>query len=90
MTPRALPRNPNPKLINDEARHSLQDFRQGNALALTHYSLFDSLPDTPNPRLADAQYMIAREHGYASWRKLMQHVDAVARDSDTLEGLLGL
>ena len=59
MTPRALPRNPNLKLINDQARHFLQDFRQGEPLALTHYSLFDSLPDTPNPRLADAQLMIA-------------------------------
>ena len=90
MTPRALPRNPNLKLINDQARHFLQDFRQDKPLALTHYSLFDSLPDTPNPRLADAQHMIAREYGYASWRKLKQHVDAVARDSDTLEELVGL
>ena len=60
MTPRALPRNPNLKLI------------------------------TPNPRLADAQHMIAREYGYASWRELKQHVDAVARDSDNLQEVLGL
>jgi hypothetical protein len=89
MTPRALPRNPNLKLINDQARHFLQDFRQGKPLALTHYSLFDSLPDTPNARLADAQLMIGCKYGYASWRKLKQHVDAVASDSDTLEELVG-
>jgi hypothetical protein len=90
MTPRALPRNPNLKLINDQARHLLQDFRQGNAVALTHYFLFDPLPDTPNPRLADARNMIAREYGYTSWLKLKQHVDALAHDSDSLEELVGL
>jgi hypothetical protein len=90
MTPRALPRNPDLKLINHQARHFLQDFRLGNVLAVTHYSLFDSLRDTPNPKLADVEYMIAREHGYASWPKLKQHVDALARDSDTWEELLGL
>jgi hypothetical protein len=90
MTPRVLPRNPNFKLIDYEARHFLQDLRQGNALALTHYSLFDSQHDNPNPRLADAQHMIAHEYGYASWRKLKQHVDALARDFDSLEQLVGL
>jgi hypothetical protein len=90
MTPRVLPRNLNFKLINYEARHFLQDLRRGNALALTHYCLFDSLPDNPNPGLADAQHMIACEYGYASWRKLKQHVDAMACDSDTLEELVGL
>ena len=90
MTTRTLFRNSNLKLINDQAKNFLQDFHHGNALALTHYSLFDSRHDSPDPRLADAQHMIAREYGYASWRKLKQHVDAVARDSDTLEELVGL
>ena len=80
MTPRTLLRNPNLKLINDQAKNFLQDFHQGNVLALARYSLFESLPDTSNLRLADAQQMIAREYGYASWPKLKQHVDALARD----------
>jgi hypothetical protein len=88
MTPRTLPRNPN--LINDEARHLLQDFRQGNASALTRFSLLNLLPDTANPRLAEAQHMIARKYGYPSWLKLMQHLDELARDSDSLEELVGL
>jgi hypothetical protein len=50
----------------------------------------ESLPDTSNLRLADAQQMIAREYGYASWPKLRQHVDALARGADTLEELVGL
>jgi hypothetical protein len=89
MISRPLPRNPNLKLINDEAKRLLHGCRQGNALALTRCS-FDTLPDATNPRLADAQHMIAREYGYASWPKLKQHVDALARDSDPLDDLVGL
>lgn len=90
MTRRTLLRNPNLKLINDQAKNFLQDFHRGNVLALERYSLFEFLPDTSNLRLADAQQMIAREYGYASWPKLKQHVDALARDSDTLEELVGI
>ena len=59
MTARPLPRNPNLKLINDEARNLLYDFHHGNTLAPARYSLFDSLSDTVSPRLVDAQHLIA-------------------------------
>ncbi len=88
MSPRPLPRNPNLKLINSEARRLLEDFRQGNPRALARYSLLDSRPDRANLRLADAQLVIAREYGFASWLK--QHVEALARYSDSSEGLEGL
>jgi hypothetical protein len=90
MTARPLPRNPNLKLISDEARNLLYDFHHGNTLAQARYSLFDSLSDTVSPRLADAQHLIAREYGYASWPKLKQRVDELAGDSDALEELVGL
>ncbi len=90
MSPRLLPQNPNARLISGEARTLLQDFRQGRVLSVTHYSLFYTLHDTPNPRLADTQHMVALEYGYASWLKLQQHVEALARDSDSLEALDGL
>ena len=32
-----------------------------------------------HPRLADAQYIVAREYGYSSWRKLTQRLDATAK-----------
>jgi Ankyrin repeats (3 copies) len=31
--------------------------------------------------LADAQFVIARSHGFESWRKFAQHIDAVSRKS---------
>jgi hypothetical protein len=90
MTPRPLPRNPNLKLINDEARNLLNDFHQGNTLAPARHSLFDSLSDTASPRLDDAQRLIAREYGFASWLKLKQRVDKLIRDFDSSEELEGL
>jgi hypothetical protein len=79
MTLRTLPRNPNLKFFNDQAKNLLRDFRQGNALTLARQSLVDSLFDTSDIRLADAQYMVAREYGYAGWLNLKQNVDALAR-----------
>src|SRR5215813_9296291 len=42
----------------------------------------DRLPDLqstyPSARLADAQLTVAREHGFASWRKLRAHLDSLA------------
>lgn len=90
MPVRPLPRNPDLKLLNDQARKLLRDCRQGNAPALARFYLFDSLPDTVNPRLTDVQHVIAREYGYASWPKLKQHMDAVARETEIEEELVGL
>ena len=90
MSPRPLPRNPNPKIIDAEARRLLEDFRQGNPRALARYSLLDARADRSNLRLADAQRVIAREYGFASWLKLTQHVEALTRNSDSSEELEGL
>jgi hypothetical protein len=90
MWPRPLPRNPNLRLINDQAKDLLQEFRQGNAPALVCFSHFDALPDNLNPTLADARHIIAREYGHASWPELKHHVDALTRESDSLEELVGL
>ncbi len=90
MPVRPLPRNPDLRIINDQVRTLLRDCRQGSASALARCLLFDSLPDTFNPRLADAQHVIAREYGYTSWPTLKQHVDAVARETDIEDELVGL
>jgi ankyrin repeat protein len=39
--------------------------------------------------LADAQFVIAREHGFASWAKLKRHVLAVERPGDFDEAIWG-
>lgn len=90
MSSRPLPRNPNLKLINAEARRFLEDFRQGNPRALARYFRLDDPSDRSNLRLTDAQRRVAREYGFSSWLKLEQHVEALTRNSDSSEELDGL
>jgi hypothetical protein len=42
---------------------------------------------TPHSRLADAQLAVAREHGFASWRKLRAHIEAMGIGAQTSESL---
>src|SRR5580700_2956138 len=39
----------------------------------------DRLHATPGIKLADAQHLLAREYGFASWPKLKEHVESLAR-----------
>jgi ankyrin repeat protein len=53
-----------------------------NALARVRYShprLAAAAPDAirSNAKLADAQWVIAREYGFASWPRLKQHIEAL-------------
>src|SRR5262249_39985311 len=52
----------------------LQDFRQGVPAALERFQSL-ALKSTPtDAKLADAQHVIARDYGFASWPKLKEHV----------------
>ncbi|MBG8558849.1 hypothetical protein I4436_04430, partial [Pseudomonas qingdaonensis] len=46
-------------------------------LAGTAPAHFKPLPHSRAPRLADAQWLIAQELGFASWPRLKAHVDAI-------------
>ncbi len=56
-----LPERPNLEYLKKLAKQKLQDLQRADASA----------------RLADAQLAVAREHGFASWRKLRAHLDAL-------------
>jgi ankyrin repeat protein len=58
-----LPDRPNLEYLKKLAKDTLQDLRRADAGA----------------RLADAQRVVARRHGFTSWRALRAHVDAVSR-----------
>lgn len=60
--------------LNAEARNLLHDLRRGDVVAVRRYYLLDSEAGEFEPRLADAQYIIAREYGFASWRALRQRL----------------
>ena len=80
---RSLPCQRNLEDIRKEARELLYDLRRWDAAALSrHYSLDCEAGKFP-ARLADAQYIVAREYGYRSWQKLKQSLDLNLRDPST-------
>jgi ankyrin repeat protein len=62
-----LPDNPNLDWLRKQAKRHLEELRRAN----------------PDAQLADAQYDIARRHGFSSWRALKTHIDSL-----TVEGQL--
>lgn len=66
---RELPARPNLEHLKNQAKDLLSELQQSN----------------PNTQLADAQFALAREYGFASWPKLEAHVDAVMSDAPPRE-----
>jgi hypothetical protein len=70
----SLSSNPMVDDMKREARTLLHGLLRHDSAALRRYYSTDPLAGLSRPRLEDAQYVIAREHGYSSWRKLEVHV----------------
>jgi hypothetical protein len=75
--PRALPPNPDLDQLRNQAKELLKASRARDLPSLLRIE--QVLPDrAATARLADAQLVIAREYGFASWPKLKRHVEAIA------------
>ena len=72
---RTLPARPNLEQQKKLAKDLIDAFRGGNPEALARIRA--ELPDKQNVGLTDAQYVLAREYGFASWRDLTQHIESV-------------
>src|SRR5687767_1033580 len=70
-TPR-LPERPSLEQLRKQAKELLRQLRTGDTSATTR--LHAHKPDVSNPILADAQHVLAREHGFESWPKLVHHI----------------
>lgn len=66
--------------IRKEARELLHDLRRWDAAALRRHYSVDGEAGKSLARLADAQYIVAREYGYRSWQKLKQRLEANRQD----------
>ena len=71
---RVLPSDVNLEDIKSEAMNLFYRLRERDETALRRYYSFDPAAGMFDPRIDDAQYVIAREYGYASWRRLMGHL----------------
>jgi len=60
--------------IKKEARDLLDALLRREAAALSRYHSFDPFAGRFEARLDEAQYIIAREYGYRSWRRLEERV----------------
>ena len=55
-----------------DARVLLHAFRRGEAFAIRRFYSTDPMAGLLEPRLSDAQYVVARERGFISWRLLKE------------------
>jgi ankyrin repeat protein len=70
---RELPARPNLEHLKKQAKETLRTMASG--------------PGVAQPTLADAQHLVAREYGFATWAALKAHVESVGRAADPREML---
>ena len=71
---RSLPSRPDLAQQKKQAKELLRSFAAGDADALARVRAL--LPDKQQIALADAQFVLAREYGFANWAALRQHIEA--------------
>lgn len=79
---RPLPSRPSLEYARKEAKTLLRDFRSGTPAAVERAQRQGAHPRVTRPtevRLADAQLVVAREHGFASWARLSRYLAEVER-----------
>jgi hypothetical protein len=85
---RILPPRPNLEHLKAQAKALLRSLEEKSSDALERYRAIASASLSSAPKLADAQFVIAREYGFESWPKLKSHVDSVTRDVDPVQALV--
>jgi Ankyrin repeat len=81
---RRLPSRPSIVQLRTSARELQRDARAGDPDAVDLVA--EHHPRSPDPatlRLSDAQLVVARLHGFASWPRLKSHLDVVMSTSST-------
>ena len=69
-----LPNRPSLVQLRKQAKELLQRLRNGDLSAFNRLRQYK--PNVSDPILADAQFVLAREHGFESWPKLVQRIQA--------------
>jgi ankyrin repeat protein len=82
---RQLPAKPNLEHLKKQAKQLLEDFEQGDPAAVERFRSLASM--SAPPKLADAQHLVARDYGFASWPKLKEHVESLTRLATPAEQL---
>jgi ankyrin repeat protein len=72
---RELPPQPSLEQQKKSAKELLKAYRADDPEAIER--IRRHLPDKPRITLADSQFVVAREYGFASWPALRSHIDAL-------------
>src|SRR5882757_7210862 len=91
MDVRELPSRPSLEQYKKQAKALLKSYKAGDGDALQrlrqHHPRLGKLTDSDLRSgkflLADAQLVVAREHGFESWPKFAKHVEALSRDNSS-------
>ena len=75
METQSSPAHLNLKDVERQVRRVMNQVRQGDAVAVARWYSLDSEARTLQPRKADIQYVIAREHGFKSWQSLKDRLN---------------
>ncbi len=91
MPARGLPARPNLEQYKKQAKELLDACKSGDDDAIRRMreharGVGESGPQTEKISLADAQFVLAREHGFQSWPKFAKHIErmTIAREVDSL------
>ena len=80
-----LPARPSLEQLRKQAKDLLKQYRTGDtAAAARFHAMLPRLGDPVRsgaPSLADAQFVLAREHGFDSWARLVHHIELVRPSS---------
>src|SRR6186997_2591198 len=74
---RTLPARPSLQQLRKQAKELLKAYRAGEVAAVAEVERFEGRPDPAKFALADAQRVLARDYGFASWTRLVQHIEGV-------------
>src|SRR5688500_6041561 len=85
---RSLPERPSLEQLRKQAKDLLRDARNGDATALARSCAVGRPSPGASLTLADAQLVVAREYGFASWPRLVRHVESVVGSGFVLRPLI--
>ena len=98
MPPHSLPARPSLEQLKNQAKDLLKAYRAGQPPAVARFResmprLFGAVNDQPDPpsvSLRDAQHVVAREYGFASWSHMNTHIlerESIPMIEMTVEGI---
>lgn len=76
---RHIPHHAHPNQFKKQAKELLKQYRSGDARAVELFTAFHPNLPVSQPKLADAQMVIARQFGQQNWKSLLEAVESVDR-----------